>query len=96
VPNVPPQRPLKKKPTRNSKKGKPAKYNPRRPSANFAALIAAVQSEGIAYRKEEQSEDRGKRLREWITISLVALTLIAVVFQVHEMIKVYVASAPHG
>jgi hypothetical protein len=58
-------------------------------SANFAALIGAIRNEGSAERAEEQREDRGKRFREWTTIVLIAATLIAVCWQVHEMIKVY-------
>src|ERR1700680_3177278 len=52
-------------------------------------LIKTIESEGRAYRKEEQDEDRGKKRREWITIVLIALTFIAVCYQVYEMIKVY-------
>jgi hypothetical protein len=60
-----------------------------RPSADFTALIDAITAEGRAYRKEEQREDRSKKVREWITIILIALTFGAVVSQVREMIKVY-------
>src|SRR5262245_56475078 len=56
---------------------------------NFAQLIAAIRGEGAAERAEEQREDRGKKFREWTTIILIALTFIAVCWQVHEMIKVY-------
>jgi hypothetical protein len=52
-------------------------------------LIKTIESEGRAYRKEEQDEDRGKKRREWVTIALIALTFIAVCYQVYEMIKVY-------
>ena len=58
-------------------------------SANFAALIEIIRVEGRAYRREEQREDRGKKIREWITIGLLACTLSAVGWQVREMIKVY-------
>jgi hypothetical protein len=58
-------------------------------SANFAALVDAIRGEGTAERAEERREDRGKRFREWVTIFLIAATLIAVSWQVHEMIKVY-------
>jgi len=58
-------------------------------AADFAALINTIKSEGIAFRKEEQREDRGKKFREWITVVLVTLTLVAIGWQVHEMIKVY-------
>jgi hypothetical protein len=58
-------------------------------SANFTSLIDAIRSEAAAERAEEQREDRGKRLREWVTIFLVVATLMAVSWQVHEMIKVY-------
>jgi hypothetical protein len=65
------------------------KDNPSGPSADFAALIDAIKREGVAYRKEEQREDRGKRFREWTTIGLIFVTFCAVCWQVHEMIKVY-------
>jgi hypothetical protein len=55
----------------------------------LGALIKTIESEGRAYRKEEQDEDRGKKRREWITIILIALTFAAVCYQVYEMIKVY-------
>jgi hypothetical protein len=58
-------------------------------SADFVALIDTIRREGRAYRKEEQREDRGKNIREWITIALIAMTFVAVCYQVHEMIKVY-------
>ena len=58
-------------------------------SPDFKALIQTIRREGRAYRKEEQREDRGKRFREWTTIALIALTFIAICYQVHEMIKVY-------
>jgi hypothetical protein len=58
-------------------------------SPDFAALMDTIRQEGRAYRKEEQREDRGKRFREWITIVPIALTFIAVCYQVREMIKVY-------
>lgn len=61
----------------------------RKVSTEFEALIAAIRAEGIANRREEVGEDRGKRLREWITIVLLAMTLAAISWQVHEMIKVY-------
>jgi hypothetical protein len=59
------------------------------PSADMAALIETIRSEGIAYRNEEQREDTGKKWREWITIGLLICTFIAVSWQVYEMIKVY-------
>lgn len=58
-------------------------------SDDFAALIDTLRQEGRALRREEQREDRGKKFREWVTIGVIALTLIAVCYQVYEMIKVY-------
>lgn len=69
--------------------GESTKNDQRSPSADFAALIDAVKKEGIAYRKEEQREDRSKKFREWTTIVLIALTFVAICWQVHEMIRVY-------
>lgn len=59
------------------------------PSRDMATLIEVIKTEGRAYRGEEQREDRGKKFREWVTIALLAATLIAVFWQVHEMIRVY-------
>lgn len=66
-----------------------ANEEPDGPSADFAALIHAIKTEGRAYRSEEKREDRGKKFREWVTIALIACTLAAVCWQVYEMIKVY-------
>jgi hypothetical protein len=60
-----------------------------RPSADFEALIKAISVEGRANRAEEKREDRGKTRRERATIFLLALTCGAILWQVHEMIKVY-------
>lgn len=65
------------------------KSNPHSPSPDFAALIDAIKNEGIAYRNEEQTEDSGKSFREWITIFLLFVTVVAIGWQVNEMIKVY-------
>jgi hypothetical protein len=64
-------------------------YNLAGVSPDFAALINAIRNEAKANRREEQREDRGKALREKITIGLIAATLTAVAWQVREMIKVY-------
>jgi hypothetical protein len=58
-------------------------------SADVSALIETIKAESIAFRKEEQREDTGKRFREWITIALISCTLVAVCWQVAEMIRVY-------
>lgn len=59
------------------------------PSVDAAALIEVLKAEGLAFRSEEKREDRGKTAREWITITVISLTLVAVCWQVKEMIKVY-------
>jgi hypothetical protein len=59
------------------------------PSVDAIALIEAIRAEGVASRQEEAREDRAKKAREWITIGLVACTLVAIVYQVGEMIRVY-------
>jgi hypothetical protein len=74
---------------RKQDEGEATKDDQSAPSADFVALINAIKDEGIAYRKEEQREDRGKRRREWITIILIAFTFAAICWQVHEMVKVY-------
>jgi hypothetical protein len=62
---------------------------PNRPSSDFAALIDAIAAEGRAYRAEEQSEDRSKKFRDWITIGLLVATTAGIYWQISEMIKVY-------
>ncbi len=62
---------------------------PNVPSADFAALINAITIEGRANRAEEQREDRGKKIREWLTILLLATTMVAIFWQVYEMVHVY-------
>jgi hypothetical protein len=58
-------------------------------SRDVAALIDTLKSEGRASRAEESREDHGKRFREYVTIVLLGATLLAVCWQVREMIKVY-------
>jgi len=58
-------------------------------ASNLAALINTIKAEGRANRAEERREDEAGKLREWFTIVLIALTLIAVGWQVSEMVKVY-------
>jgi hypothetical protein len=62
---------------------------PSGPSADFSALIDTIVAEGRAYRAEEQREDRGKRLREWLTVIMLGATMVGVFWQVREMIHVY-------
>src|ERR1700733_3664805 len=87
--DIPSKNSLKQKPKRYSEKRQLQKYKESRPSSDFATLVDTIKSEGRAYRKEEQREDSGKRLREWITIGVIGLTFIAICYQVREMIKVY-------
>ena len=88
--DIPPEKPLQqelagKRPRRErTKKNESGEL-----SADFAALVNTIKNQGRAYRREEQREDRGKKFREWITIGLIFCTLLAVGWQVHEMIKVY-------
>lgn len=86
---IPSQNAVEEKNRGGQKEGEPGEHDPNRPSTDFAALIDAIKKEGVAYRKEEQREDRGKKFREWTTIVLIAMTFVAVCWQVHEMIKVY-------
>ena len=58
-------------------------------SREFRALIDAIKAEGLAGRREEEREDRGKSRRERITIWLLVFNLAALCWQVREMIKVY-------
>jgi len=59
------------------------------PSIDVLTLIEAIKAERDLSRKEEAGEDRAKGIREWITIGLVTGTLLAVIYQVSEMIRVY-------
>jgi hypothetical protein len=66
------------------------------PSNDFSALIYTIREQGEAYRKEEKNEEREKRIRDWVTICILAFTLIALTAtycaiseQVSEMKKVY-------
>ncbi len=58
-------------------------------SSDTAALIAAIARESRANRTEERREDRGKTIREYLTIVLLLFTLVAVSWQVIEMVRVY-------
>jgi hypothetical protein len=60
-----------------------------RPSPDFAALIEAITAQGDSNRKEEQREDSGRKLREWLTIGLLLATVYLLNNQVTEMRKVY-------
>lgn len=64
-------------------------YWPNRPSADFAALINAITTQGQENRKEEKREDRSKKFREWLTIILLIGTVVLLRSQVTEMQKVY-------
>jgi hypothetical protein len=81
--------PVKQEPTGGQKRSPSGQNDPDSPSPDFAALIDTIIAEGQAYRKEEQKEDRGKTLREWLTIVLLGCTVVAIFWQVNEMIKVY-------
>jgi hypothetical protein len=53
------------------------------PSADFAALINAIAAEGKANRAEEKREDRGKAIRDWLTLIFVIATTCGVFYQAH-------------
>jgi hypothetical protein len=89
MPDIPSKNPLRQKPKRYSEKRQLQKNKERGSSSDFSTLVDAIKSEGRAYRKEEQREDRGKKFREWVTIGFIGLTFLAICYQVHEMIKVY-------
>jgi len=58
-------------------------------SPDFIALIDAINTQGRRNRAEERREDDAKRFREYLTIILIACTLLAISWQVYEMIHVY-------
>jgi hypothetical protein len=72
-----------------NKKSAPAQDDSIGTAADLSALINAIKAEGQANRDEERAEDDAGKLREWLTIALIAMTLIAIGWQVIEMIKVY-------
>lgn len=87
-------------PDMNSNQGDPSAGEqqdpPRDTSPDFVALINAITDEGRRNREEERREDRGKALRDKITIWILgatfialALTCCAIIQQVDEMRKVY-------
>jgi hypothetical protein len=80
---------LQEKPTASEAKRPRGDDPPNSPSADFAALINAIAAEGRAYRAEEQSEDRGKTFRDWVTIGLLIATTAGIYWQISELIKVY-------
>lgn len=59
------------------------------PYADLSALIDAIKTEGRAYRAEERREDKGETLREWVTVILLGVTMVAIFWQVYEMVHVY-------
>ena len=88
--DIPSENHLKQEPASDGEGGERAKNNQDRPPAiDLAALIDTIKNEGATYRKEEQREDRGKASRERITIGLLFCTVIAIGWQVYEMVRVY-------
>lgn len=83
-------RPIRQQPKLTTAAAETQQREPQGPvSIDFMALIHAVETQGRANRAEEQAEDRGKRNREIITITLLFVTMAAIIMQVTEMIKVY-------
>jgi hypothetical protein len=66
-------------------------YGP--PTADFAALVDAINTQGRANRKEERREDFRRQFIDVTTIMLLALTVVAIFRQVNEMVKVYGADS---
>jgi hypothetical protein len=58
-------------------------------SRSFSAIVDAINAHSRANVAEERQEDYGRGLRETVTIVLLAITMIAIIFQVIEMRKVY-------
>jgi len=87
--SVQPQHSDQKEATTDSEADQSRENNLTGVSPDFTALINAIRNEAKANRGEERREDGGKAFREKITIGLITATVIAVGWQVHEMIKVY-------
>jgi hypothetical protein len=75
--------------TGESKKGELTQHKDDGVAADFSALIRAIEDQGRRNRTEERREDHGKAFREGLTILLLCGTLLAIGWQVAEMIKVY-------
>lgn len=58
-------------------------------SPSFSALVDAINAHSRANIAEESKEDNERSLRERITIILLAITMVAIIFQVVEMKRVY-------
>jgi hypothetical protein len=86
---VPTEKTFTQEPTSDEKEGQSRKGDRSGASADFAALIDVIRDEGKANRDEERREDRGKAFREKLTVFLLCLTVIAIGWQVYEMIHVY-------
>jgi hypothetical protein len=87
---------IENKQGRNEPSGPREEQIPHSTSANFSKLIDAIHYEGDANRKEENTEDRGQRHRDYFTIMILvatfvtlAITCVAIFQQVGEMQKVY-------
>jgi hypothetical protein len=86
---LPSENAAQQEPTSWQKNAPASKDGQQCPSVDFAALIDAITAEGRAYRAEEQREDKGKTFREWITVVLLGATMVAIFWQVYEMVHVY-------
>lgn len=75
--------------TGNREKGEGDDHKSDSLSPDFSALIHAIQDQGRRSRDEGKREDNGRTFREGLTILLLCATLLAISWQVYEMIKVY-------
>src|SRR5688572_26973079 len=77
------------KPTERKNAGQQPNNRPQSSDADLVPYIDALVAEARAYREEHESDGRGRRLREWLTILLLVATTFGVFWQVYEMVKVY-------
>jgi hypothetical protein len=58
-------------------------------ASDFAALIETIKAEGKASRAEKSKECGTAQFPEYVSIGIIAVTMLAIVMQVREMVKVY-------
>jgi hypothetical protein len=75
--------------TPDHKAGESEPHASNAPGSDLAILVKAATDEMRTFREQREREDRGTKVREWLTVALLVSTTIGVFWQVREMIKVY-------
>jgi hypothetical protein len=58
-------------------------------SADFVALIRAIRNENVTNREDGRAQEIKRWIREGINTLVLAITCVAIIYQVHEMQKAY-------